>query len=153
ADEIARLSDAFNEMVASLRQHRGELVAQEKLVTVGRLAAGVAHEVGNPLAAVLGYADLLLHDEAQGDRREMLERIRKETDRIRGIVADLLDYSRPTNEKPQPTRLVDHVESTMALLRPHPRFKGVTVENQVSGELPLAAASPRLVQVLVNLFL
>src|SRR5581483_6916937 len=119
-------------------------VAQEKLATVGRLAAGVAHEVGNPLAAVLGYADLLLHDEAHGDRREMLERIRKETERIRGIVADLLDYSRPAAEKPQPTRLSDHVDSAIALLRPHPRLRGVTVESEVSGDLPLASASTRL---------
>jgi signal transduction histidine kinase len=83
----------------------------------------------------------------------MLERIRKETERIRGIVADLLDYSRPAAEKPQPTRLSDHVASAVALLGPHPRFRGITVENQVSGELPLASASTRIVQVLVNLLL
>src|SRR5437899_1639763 len=58
-DEISDLSERFNQMTKSLREQREHLVQQEKLATVGRLAAGVAHEVGNPLAAILGYADLL----------------------------------------------------------------------------------------------
>ena len=131
-DELARLSEAFNRMTASLREQRDHLLAQEKLATVGRLAAGVAHEVGNPLAAVLGYAEMLLSDEPEGvesERRDMLERIRKETERIRGIIADLLDYSRPVAGAVEPVRLGE-------------------------AELPAAAASTsRIIQVLLNLFL
>src|SRR5205814_1882331 len=58
-DEVGDLIERFNQMTRSLRQQREHLVQQEKLATVGRLAAGVAHEVGNPLAAILGYADIL----------------------------------------------------------------------------------------------
>src|SRR2546426_1089931 len=75
-DEISDLSERFNQMTKSLREQREHLVQQEKLATVGRLAAGVAHEVGNPLAAILGYADLLRQTAAPGDK-EMLERIGK----------------------------------------------------------------------------
>jgi two-component system, NtrC family, sensor kinase len=154
-DEVAHLVDDFNRMTASLRQQREQMVAQEKLVTVGRLAAGVAHEVGNPLAAVLGYADLLLHDEPpDGARREPLERIRKETDRIRGIVADLLDYSRPVQGSLEPVRVADAVEVALSLLRPQPRFGDVEVVRAIPEDLPsVAAAQSRLVQVLVNLLL
>jgi len=154
-DEVAHLVDDFNRMTASLRRQREQMVAQEKLVTVGRLAAGVAHEVGNPLAAVLGYVDLLLHDEpADGERREPLERIRKETDRIRGIVADLLEYSRPLQGSVEAVRVGDAVEVALSLVRPQPRFGEVEVVRELRDDVPaVAAAQNRLVQVLLNLLL
>ncbi|MGZ3440813.1 MAG: sensor histidine kinase [Polyangia bacterium] len=154
-DEIAHLVDDFNRMTVSLRRQREQMVAQEKLVTVGRLAAGVAHEVGNPLAAVLGYVDLLLHDEPpDGPRREALERIRKETDRIRGIVADLLDYSRPMQGSVEAVQLADVVELALSLVRPQPRFTDVEVARALPPSLPpVAASQSRLVQVLLNLLL
>jgi signal transduction histidine kinase len=154
ADELARLTEAFNRMTTSLRAQRDHLVAQEKLATVGRLAAGVAHEVGNPLAAVLGYVDLLLHDEKDAERRDMLQRIHKETDRIRDIISDLLDYSRPVAAEREPVSLQEAVETSVSLLKPQARFRGVTVEDRVPVELPPASASAsRLVQVLINLLL
>jgi signal transduction histidine kinase len=158
-DEMARLTTAFNRMTASLREQRDRLVAQEKLATVGRLAAGVAHEVGNPLAAVLGYAEMLLADEptageAARERRDMLERIGKETERIRHIIADLLDYSRPVADAVEPVKLGEVVQAALGLLGPQARFRAVTVDNQVPPDLdPAAASTSRLVQVLVNLLL
>jgi signal transduction histidine kinase len=154
-DELAHLVDDFNRMTASLRQQREHLVAQEKLVTVGRLAAGVAHEIGNPLAAVLGYTDLLRADEPpDGARRDSLERIRTETERIRAIVADLLDYSRPVTGAVEPVRLGDAVEVALSLLRPQARFRDVEVACAGLDELPPAASSQsRLTQVLLNLLL
>jgi signal transduction histidine kinase len=153
-DEVARLTHAFNQMAASLRAQRDQMVAQEKLATVGRLSAGVAHEVGNPLAAVLGYLDLMLPDEKDPERRDMLERARKETDRIRVIIADLLDYSRPVAGEREPVDLREAVESSVSLLRPQARFRGVEVRDEIPADLPRASASAsRLTQVLVNLLL
>jgi signal transduction histidine kinase len=131
------------------------MVAQEKLATVGRLAAGVAHEVGNPLAAVIGYADLLLSDEPpDGPRRDALARIRRETERISGIVADLLDYSRPVTGTVEPVRLDTTAEAAVSLLGPQSRFREVVVENRIAPSLPpAAAAGSRLLQVLINLLL
>jgi signal transduction histidine kinase len=115
----------------------------------------VAHEVGNPLAAVLGYVDLLLHDEpADSPRRDPLERIRKETDRIRGIVADLVDYARPVTGTVEPVQLGEVVEASLSLVRPQARFRGVEVVCALPPGLPPAAASAsRLTQVLLNLLL
>jgi signal transduction histidine kinase len=152
-DELSRLIADFNRMTASLRQQRDHLVAQERLVTVGQLAAGVAHEIGNPLAAVLGFVDLLLHDEAaDSPRRDSLERIRRETERIRGIVADLLDYSRPTTGTVEPLDLGRVLDGALALLQPQARFRGITVERRLPPDLPpVAAALSRVTQILLNL--
>jgi signal transduction histidine kinase len=155
-DEIGRLIEDVNRMTASLKRQREHMVAQERLVTVGRLAAGVAHEVGNPLAAVLGYVDLLLDDEqaTPETRRDLLQRVRKETDRIRGIVADLLDYSRPVAGAVEPVRLREVADAALSLVSLQPRFRGIAVDNQVPAELPPAAASAsRMTQVLLNLLL
>jgi len=155
-DELSRLAEAFARMTESLRAQRDHIEAQEKLATVGRLAAGVAHEVGNPLAAILGYADLLLADEpaAPSERRDMLERIRKETDRIRGIIVDLLDYSRPPAADPATSiPLRQLVEESLDLVRKQARFRDVIVDDKISMSLPNIAATSRHTQVLVNLFL
>jgi two-component system, NtrC family, sensor kinase len=153
-DELGDLTQAFNRMTASLREQRETLVAHEKLATVGRLAAGVAHEVGNPLAAVLGYSDLLIPDEKDPERRDMLERIRKETERIRVIIADLLDYSKPVAGAVEPVRLGDAVDAAVTLLRPQSRFRDVVVHNEVPADLPeVSASTSRIIQVLVNLLL
>jgi signal transduction histidine kinase len=163
-DEIGRLQAALETMTASLAEQREFLVQQEKLATVGRLSAGVAHEVGNPLAAILGYVDLLLAeepppapgapaDEDGSSRRAILERIRKETDRIRGIITDLLDYSRPRDLAPQPLALGEVVEAALALCRPQARFRRVIVEDRVPRDLPLARGSTRVLQIVLNLLL
>jgi two-component system NtrC family sensor kinase len=155
AGELAHLVDDFNRMTRSLRHQREQMVAQEKLATVGRLAAGVAHEIGNPLAAVLGYVDLMLHDEPpDGPRRDSLERIRKETDRIREIVAELLDYSRPVTGVVEPVRVADAVDIALSLVEPQARWKDVEVARELADNLPpVATSQSRLVQVLLNLFL
>jgi two-component system NtrC family sensor kinase len=159
--ELAELARAFNDMLASLREQRATLASQserlqraERLATIGRLAAGVAHEVGNPLAAIVGYTELLL-DEPSIDEpsRDLLVRVAGQTQRIQTIVAQLLDYSRP--QKPQLARFsaVARAQEVVALLRADPRCAGVRLE--VEGDTQLEAfADPSLVeQILINLVL
>ena len=159
--EVAALADAFNQMTASLREQqahlaasREQLLAQEKLASVGRLAAGVAHEVGNPLTAVLGYVELLLRDEKEPESCDLLERVRTETGRIHRIVHDLLDYARPEAQSVEPVDLRAVAATAVDLLRPQPRFRDVAVELRLPDDLPRASSSSsRLVQVLLNLLL
>lgn len=159
--ELSELARAFNDMLTSLREQRVTLASQserlqraERLATLGRLAAGVAHEVGNPLAAIVGYTELLLDEPDQGaESRDLLVRVAKQTQRIQSIVAQLLDYSRPAMQQIQRFSAVARAREVVALLRADPRCAGVRLE--VDGDAQQEAfADPSLVeQILINLVL
>lgn len=93
-DELGVLAREFNRMTTALREHQQRLVQSEKLAGVGRLAAGVAHEINNPLGVILGYARVLKKS-AQGSLADDLGVIEEEVLRAREIVEGLLDLARP----------------------------------------------------------
>jgi signal transduction histidine kinase len=159
--ELAALASAFNQMTVSLASQREQLIRTEKLASVGQLAAGVAHEIGNPLAAILGYVDILRADAAgkgelpAAEREDALARVKAETQRIHRIIRELLEFSRPSHEAPEPTDLLRLVQSAQALLAPQGRFREVRLVLAGEGQgWPRVLVSPgRLAQVLVNLLL
>jgi len=93
-DDFGALARAFNTMATDLQTHEARLVAAEKLASVGRLAAGIAHEISNPLAVILGHAHLLQRS-GDGQVADDARRIRLEAERCQEIVQGLLDLSRP----------------------------------------------------------
>jgi two-component system, NtrC family, sensor kinase len=159
--ELKALAQAFNHMTSSLAAQREQLIRTEKLASIGQLAAGVAHEIGNPLAAILGYVDILRSDAAgtgplpQADRRDALDRVKAETQRINRIIRDLLEYSRPSHEEPSPLDPLRVVRSAQALLAPQGRFREIqlTITPEQDSWPKVLAAPGRLTQVLVNLLL
>ena len=159
--EIAALASSFNQMTVSLAVQREQIIRTEKLASVGQLAAGVAHEIGNPLAAILGYVDILRADAAgKGeltvpDRQDALDRVKAETQRIHRIIRELLEFSRPSHEAPVATDVLRVTQSAQALLAPQSRFRDVRVVTTGGNEAwQQALVSPgRLAQVLVNLLL
>jgi two-component system NtrC family sensor kinase len=170
-DELQRLGRAYGAMLDRLKAQdvelrdrltelsaaRDDLVRSEKLATVGRLAAGIAHEVGNPLTAVLGFVEFL-RDPRTDDpalRRDLLERIDHELHRIRETIRELLDFSRPQMARPRPVPMAEAVEAALGLVRYQPRFKTLTVVVAacVVGAPPVNVDPDRLRQVLVNLLL
>ncbi len=147
-DELGALARQFNAMTGAVREHQERLVQQEKLAGIGRLAAGVAHEINNPLAVILGYARLL-RKRAEGALREDLQVIEDETLRAKLIVDGLLDLSRPVVVHPEPVDLRGLADEVVSRLAGTKALEGV--EARVSGE-GLAAGDPqKLRQVLVNL--
>jgi len=95
-DEFAELSTAFNQMAAELSRREQQLMRSQKLAAVGQLAAGVAHEINNPLAVVLGYTKLLQREKTPDkDFVEGLQIIEDEARQCQRIVAALLDLARP----------------------------------------------------------
>jgi signal transduction histidine kinase len=147
--------EALSRSNTRLRQAQAELVASEQLATVGRLAAGVAHEVGNPLSGILGYLSLArsLRPNSGPELEDFLQRIETEVQRINGIVRSLLELGRPARANLGPVALAPLVESCVTLLRAGPDFSGVQVLTQLDGELAVMAEPGPLSQVLINLLL
>ncbi|MBI5068089.1 MAG: HAMP domain-containing protein [Deltaproteobacteria bacterium] len=147
-DEFGALAQQFNAMTRSLREHQEKLLQSEKLAGIGRLAAGVAHEINNPLGVILGYAKLLrkrADDGTAGDLRI----IEEETLRCREIVEGLLDLSRPLPAHPQPVDLRELTDEVLARLREAKLLDGVTVT--VEGSAVARGHAQKLRQVLFNL--
>lgn len=154
-EERARVRAQIGELEASnaeLRVARAEVERSERLASVGRLAAGVAHEVGNPMTAVIAYVDLLRARTAQGkDVGDYVERIARETERIDRILRDLLNLARAPGEL-QAVDLRAAAESARGLVEAQPSWTGCGVRLRVPAELPPARGENHyVVQVLLNL--
>jgi two-component system NtrC family sensor kinase len=142
-----------------LKNAQDTLVRSERLASVGRLAAGLAHEVGNPIAAILGFQELLLTGDLPADEtRDFLERMKSETERIHRILRDLLDFARAPGKKSEigetPGDIAHAVETVVTLVAPQKELKGVEFARDIERGLPMVGlAEEQLVQVLLNLLL
>ena len=137
-----------------LRQTQASLVRSAKLASVGQLAAGVAHEVGNPLAALIGYNELLLENKLEPEDREAaLERSRHQLGRIQSIIGTLLDYSRSQPDEICEVNLNDQIQTVIDLAHGLSAGRRVDVVwDRV--EIPLVSADPnRVEQVFLNLLI
>jgi two-component system NtrC family sensor kinase len=147
-DEFGALARQFNAMTASLKEHQDRLVQSEKLAGIGRLAAGVAHEINNPLAVILGYARLL-HRQADEAAAKDLQVIEDETLRAKLIVDGLLELARPREAEPEPLDLRALCDEAVARLRETRLLDGVDVS--VAGEGRVRGHPYKLRQVVLNL--
>jgi signal transduction histidine kinase len=139
----------------AVREAREDLARSERLATVGRLAAGVAHEVGNPLTAIIGYAAILRNRLPAGhEAGEYAERVEREAGRMDRILRDLLDLARPREVEPGPIDLAQVLWQAHALVAPQPSWAACSLELEIPGDLPRALGVEHYaVQVLVNLLL
>lgn len=157
-DALERRLDELSRTTRALEEARDQVVRSERLASVGRLSAGVAHEIGNPLAAVLGFVELLRQGGLEPDeQREFLRRIQVETERIHGIIRQLLDFSRraPDADHSRATCDVEQVvEDAVRLVGPQKDLHQVTLERRLEEGLPkVVAPQDELSQVLLNLLL
>ncbi len=143
-----------------LARAQERLVRSERLASVGRLAAGLAHEIGNPIAAILGFEELLLLGGLDpAEERDFLERMKRETERIHRILRDLLDFARPAAQRgagePEAAGDVrEAVDDVIALVKPQKAFRDVELGAEVAPDLPRVTLShQRIVQVVLNVML
>jgi two-component system NtrC family sensor kinase len=178
--EIALLAESFNAMLQSLRQMRGDLeewgrtleekvrqrteelvamqarVAQsERLASLGMLAAGVAHEVNNPLGGILALTGLTVEDMAEDDpNRENLEEVIRQTERCRDIVKGLLDFSRQSKSHTELVDLNKVLEDTLFLITKQALFFNIKLVQNLAPDLPrVMADGSQFQQVFMNILM
>jgi two-component system, NtrC family, sensor kinase len=149
--DFATLAERLNRMTDHLLDAQSQLVRSEKLASVGRLAAGIAHEVGNPLGAAGTYVEVLRR---RGAEPEVISGLSRELDRIDHIIRSLLDYARPQEEALDLVQPDEIVRGAFALLGAQGALKAVQATLDVGGGVPRVRAHAHLLeQALVNLVL
>jgi len=149
--DFATLAERLNRMTDHLLDAQSQLVRSEKLASIGRLAAGIAHEVGNPLGAVGTYVEVLRR---RGADAEVVAGLSRELDRLDHIVRSLLDYARPQEEALDVVHPGDIVRGAFALLSAQGALKAVRAALDVPGDVPpIRARAHLLEQTIVNLVL
>jgi signal transduction histidine kinase len=175
-DEIGTLAETFNDMAESLsrsqeeltgknralsqannelREMQEQLLRSERLAAIGQLAAGVSHEIDNPVGIILGLAELLLEETPESDpRRDDLLAIVEECRRCKRITGGLLGFARPVAAQRDEVDLARLVGATIDSLRPQKLFRDLVIEMvPPAQEIRLTGDADQLRQVLVNLLL
>ena len=151
--ELAALGHSFNTMVETLDRIQKELVHKEKLASMGQLAAGVAHEINNPLGTIMLYSETLYREAGDdGAKREDLKMIIDATHRCKRIVGDLLNFAREQEMLTQESNMHDILEQAIQSVSRQASFEHVRISRCFVPDLPLIQADPaQLIQVFVNL--
>ncbi len=154
-DEIGELAKSFNAMTRQLSESQRQLYQSDKLASIGRLAAGVAHEINNPLTGVLTYSSYLLkRANAQPEMRDDLEVIVRETKRCRDIVKGLLDFARQSPPEKRPININEVVGQTARIVQNQLALQHVELRTVLDAELPLTQVDVnQMQQVLINLLM
>ena len=152
--ELAAMSDSVNRMTERLLNDQTQLIRAEKLASVGRLAAGVAHEIGNPLGAINGYVHLLRGKATEPREQEAVDGLEREASRIDRIVRGLLDYARPRRRTPIAIDINDVVQGVVTLLTNQGVLRKISTEMDLDLGVPILFGERHdLEQVFVNLLL
>ncbi len=137
--------------ISERKEMQTKLAQTERLAAVGELAAGVAHEVNNPINTIINCAQLIQDGD---DAPSNCPIIAEEGQRIAEIVQDLLQFARDDRDRPQPTSIAEVVERTLRLVGENWKRHGITLQVAVPEDLPLVQARPQQIQqVLLNLLI
>jgi two-component system NtrC family sensor kinase len=156
------LDEAFNDMSKSLKDRderlqkaHEQLTRSDKLTALGEMAAGVAHEINNPLGGILLYGNLVLEDLPEnGVARENMKKIIHQTNRCKSIVQGLLDFARTPTGDMRHLQINELVKASLDLVKDQAIFHGIEVETRFAENLSEVNGDPsRLEEVFLNLFI
>jgi two-component system NtrC family sensor kinase len=162
-DEVGELAGTFNFMAAALRERDEKLkefatkriMESERLALIGQLAAGVAHEINNPLQGILAYSCLLVEDMSPDDQnRGFIEKIAKQATRCKEIVRGLLDFSRQTKPEMMQWQMNSVVRDSLALVERQSLFHNIEIVKKFQADLPgTMLDASQMQQVLMNIII
>lgn len=149
------LEKKVEERTKELREMQAHLIQSEKLASLGKLAAGVAHEINNPLGGILIYSHLILEDISKDSPyHDNLRKIVKETTRCKEIVKGLLEFARPKEPETSIVNINDVVEKALSIMETKTLFQNIKIKKKYSSSLPkITADSAQLQQVFINIIL
>ena len=154
-EELQRTAEELRRVYRELQDSFEQIKRADRLSAIGQLAAGLAHEIRNPLASIEGAVDILERDRGSAERRaEFLSIIKKETRRLNRLLSALLDFARPRTPRVRPVRAAELFERVLALVAHTGEREGIAFRVEADSDLPLVEADPeQLQQVLINLVL
>lgn len=149
------LEDKVEQRSRELQAAQAELIRAEKLAALGRMAAGIAHEVNNPLQPILNCLEVAIEDTENGERpdTEVLRVAEREVQRIKSIVSRLLDFARPSNSEPAAVDLQELINEVLLLTAKQLERNGVRVTTQLNYAPVISGNATQLKQVMLNLVL
>jgi len=139
---------------SQVKQLQQQIDQSEKLAVIGQLAAGVAHEIGNPLASISSLVQLMQRKNNEDQLSQQLKTIKENIDRISKIVRELVDFSRPPAEDQALLPITDILKTAVGIVKYDKRVKKVDFVTEMNSELPLINIIPdQLLQVFVNILI
>ncbi|MHC4529086.1 MAG: sensor histidine kinase [Planctomycetota bacterium] len=152
--DLLERSEEVTEINEMLKMSRIEMAQREKMVAIGQMASGIAHEIGNPLASLSSVAQYLGRKLSTHEQKENLLLIEYQVHRISNILKRMLSLSRPATSEYKWTDVDELIDSTLSLVNFDKRAKSVRIENVASGGLPTVWLNPQnFEQVLINVFI
>ncbi len=152
-DEIGELADGFNTMAQNLRNLQSieeKLNQAERLAAIGKFAAGIAHEINNPIGNVIGIARLMQRETQDKKLREDIESIIKDADRCARITKDLLAYSRQSPPQKEMVSLNTIVADAVTAVKHHADSKNIEIQKELFTELPDICVDPLQISQVIN---
>lgn len=160
---ISPIVDPDGKVVGYLGSHRDiteqkqleqQLMHSQKMESMGTLAAGIAHEVGNPLTSISSIVQVLQRTVDDEYAKEKLGLVQSQVHRITKIIRDLVDFSRPSNYRLQPTNIVNNVQEAVEIVKMSRKSSKVKFSIEVKDEIPLLSLVPdQISQVFINILL
>ena len=160
---ISPIVDSHGKVVGYLGAHRDiteqiileqQLVRSQRMESIGTLAAGIAHEVGNPLTAISSLVQVIQRTSRDEFAKEKLELINSQVNRITRIIRELVDFSRPSTHVVKPTNINRIVKEALNIVQYGKKVKDITFTLELDEQLPEIAAVPdQIVQVFINILM
>ena len=150
-DHITSLEKANVE----LQNAQDEIIRSEKLASVGRLSAGIAHEIGNPIGIILGYLDLIKKGNInEAEKSDFFNRVESEIIRVNDIIKQLLDFSRPSSGKSEKCHAHELIRSAVYIMRPQPMMEAIHIQIALDASKDEILVDPNyLQQVFLNIIM